>query len=179
MFFPNPYLVEESTRFLFFALVWTELESHMTLQQEPRFYISLESACCLFFVYSHELHSRESYDMDLFYHLKENFKNFLFDSIIMGKSFENLSYLSGCLLSQRWKFRGIRSKALWGIESDLAYKRLSGVVSQFILWSGSLWHPLSITMLKNRRIFFISNFKTNVCFLYMTLRLGVANNHIN
>ena len=153
MFFPNPYLVEESTRFLFFALVWTELESHMTLQQEPRFYIPLESTCCLFFVYSHELHSRESYDMDLFYHLKENFKNFLFDSIIMGKSFENLSYLSSCLLSQRWKFRGIRSKALRGIESDLAYKRLSGAVSQFILWSGSLWHPLSITMLTNKRIF--------------------------
>ena len=134
----------------------------MTLQQEPRFHIPLESTCCLFVVYSHELHSRESYDMDLFYQLKENFKNFLFDSIIMGKSFENLSYLSSCLLSQRWKFRGIRSKALRGIESDLAYKRLSGaykrlsgVVLQFILWSGSLWLPLSITMLKNKRIFLL------------------------
>ena len=30
--------------------------------------------------------------MDLFYLLKENFKNLLFDLLIMGRSFENLSY---------------------------------------------------------------------------------------
>ena len=36
--------------------------------------------------------------MDLLYLLKENFKNLLFDLLIIGKRFENLSYLSSCLL---------------------------------------------------------------------------------
>ena len=34
--------------------------------------------------------------MDLLYLLKENFKNLLFDLLITGRSFENLSYLSSC-----------------------------------------------------------------------------------
>ena len=36
--------------------------------------------------------------MDLLYLLKENFKNLLFDLLIIGRSFENLSYLSSCSL---------------------------------------------------------------------------------
>ena len=85
--------------------------------------------------------------MDLFYLLQKNFKNLLFDSLITRRSFESLSYLSSCPFSQRWRFRGIRSNLLWGIESDLAYTKISGVVSQYILQS-NIWYPLSSGMLK-------------------------------
>ena len=34
-----------------------------------------------------------NHTMDLFYLLKENFKNFLYDLLITGRNFENLSYL--------------------------------------------------------------------------------------
>ena len=91
--------------------------------------------------------------MDLLYLLKENFKNLLFDLLITGENFENLSYLSSFLLSQRWRFRRIHSNVLRGIESNHAYTKVLGVASQYILRSGSLWHPLSSSMLKNRRIF--------------------------
>ena len=74
--------------------------------------------------------------MDLLYLLKEKFKNLLFDLLITGRSFENFSYLSRCLLPQKWRFWRIRSNVLRGIESDLAYTRVSGIASQYILWSG-------------------------------------------
>ena len=41
--------------------------------------------------------------MDLFYLLKDNFKNLLFDLFIMDRIFENLSYLPSTSLSQRWR----------------------------------------------------------------------------
>ena len=85
--------------------------------------------------------------MVLFYLLKENFKNLLFDSLITEKSFDNLSYLSSCLLSQRWRFRRMHSNILRGIESDLTYTKVSGIAPRYILWSGRLWHPLSRSML--------------------------------
>ena len=110
----------------------------------------------------------------MFFPLKENLKN-LFDSLSTGSSFENLSYLSKvfpCL-----KDGDLCSNILPGIESDLAYTEVSGVVCQYILQSGSLWHPLSSSMLKIAKCF-ISNFKINVCFFSMTVLLGEANNHI-
>ena len=71
----------------------------------------------------------------------ENFKNFLFDSLITRRSFENLSYLSSYSLSQRWRFRRIRSNVLRGIEVLRGIARhwglRSGVVSEYILRSGS------------------------------------------
>ena len=39
--------------------------------------------------------------IDLMYLLKEIFKNLLFDLLITGKGFQNLSYLSNCLLSRK------------------------------------------------------------------------------
>ena len=92
-----------------------------------------------------------NHTMDLLYLLKENFK--LFDLLITGRSFENLSYLSSCSLLQRSRFRRIRSNVLRNIESDLAYTEVSGVASKYILRSGSLWHPLSSSMPGNKRIF--------------------------
>ena len=94
-----------------------------------------------------------NHGMDLFYPLKESFQNLLFDSLITGKSFENLSYLSSFSFSQRWRFRRIYLNVLRGIESDLAYTKVLGIVSEYILRCESLWHPLSSSMLKNKRIF--------------------------
>ena len=70
--------------------------------------------------------------MGLLYLQKENFKNLLFNLLITGTSFENLSYLSSCSLSQRWKFWRIRSNVLRDIESDFAYTKVSGAASQYI-----------------------------------------------
>ena len=42
-----------------------------------------------------------NHSMDLLYLLKEIFKKLLLDFLIIGRGFENLSYLSSCLLSQR------------------------------------------------------------------------------
>ena len=54
----------------------------------------------------------------------------------------------------------------------------SGVVSQYILRSGSGGTHEAVACLRITN-FFISSFKTNVCFLSMTVQLGVVNNHIN
>ena len=42
--------------------------------------------------------------MDLLNLLKENFKDLLSDLLITRRSFENLSYLSSCSLSQRLRY---------------------------------------------------------------------------
>ena len=89
--------------------------------------------------------------LDLFCPSKENFINLLFNSLIKGRSFENLSYLSSCLLSQRWKFQRISSNALRGIELDIACIKVSGVVSHCILLTVNLWDPLNNDMLRNKQ----------------------------
>ena len=132
-FSPNPHLVEETTCFLFFApwcdLNWT-IKAYVSAKR-TQIYIPLESTCCLFSMPTvmSSVTGESNHTMDLFYLLKENFKNLLFDTIITEKSFENLSYLSSCSLSQRRKFWRICSNVLQGIEYDLAYTKVSGVVS--------------------------------------------------
>ena len=150
-------------------MVCDELNSHIPLQQGIRFYIFLESTFLFVAYYQTFL----TVTMDLLYLLKENFKNILFDLLITGRSFENLPYLWSCLLSQRWRSWRIRSNVLRGVESDLAYTKVSGFAFQY-MWSGSLWHPLSSSMLKIE--FFHYNFKTNACFLTMAVQLRVAKN---
>ena len=150
-------------------MVCDELNSHIPLQRGIRFYIFLESTFLFVAYYQTFL----TVTMDLLYLLKENFKNILFDLLITGRSFENLPYLWSCLLSQRWRSWRIRSNVLRGIESDLAYTKVSGFAFQY-MWSGSLWHPLSSSMLKIE--FFHYNFKTNACFLTMAVQLRVAKN---
>ena len=150
-------------------MVCDELNSHIPLQQGIRFYIFLESTFLFVAYYQTFL----TVTMDLLYLLKENFKNILFDLLITGRSFENLPYLWSCLLSQRWRSWRIRSNVLRGIESDLAYTKVSGFAFQY-MWSGSLWHPLSSSMLKIE--FFHYSFKTNACFLTMAVQLRVAKN---
>ena len=45
------------------------------------------------------------------------------------------------------------SNILQSIEPDLAYTKVSGVVSQYILRLGHLWHSLSSSMLKSKKFF--------------------------
>ena len=66
-----------------------------------------------------------------------------------------------------------------GIESDITFTKLSGDISQYLLRSGSLLHPLSKSMTKNKQNVSLEIFKTSVCFLSMTVQIGLANNHIN
>ena len=40
----------------------------------------------------------ETHTMDLYYLLKESFKNLLFEYLITGRSFENMPYLSNVLV---------------------------------------------------------------------------------
>ena len=104
-FSPNPHLVKELTCFPFFApwygLNWT------TYPYVPatRTQISYSSWIAIYSLPTAMNSVTGNHLSDLFYLLKENFKNLLFDSLIMGRSFEKLSYLSSCSLSQRWRFR--------------------------------------------------------------------------
>ena len=62
-----------------------------------------------------------------------------------------------------------------GIESEITFTKVSGDVSQYIWRSKSLWHPLSSSIPKNKQNVSLEIFKTSVCFLFMTVQLGVAN----
>ena len=105
-----------------------------------------------------------NHTMGLLYLQKENFKNLLFNLLITGTSFENLSYLSSCSLSQRWKFWRIRSNVLRDIESDFAYTKVSGAASQYI---GLEAYGTQLEV-ENKADIFINNFKINACFLNCT-----------
>ena len=119
----------------------------------------------------------ENHAMVLLYLLKENFKNILFNLLITGRIFKNLSYLWSRLLSQRWRFWRICSNVWPGIESDLAYTKVSLVASQYILWSGSLWYPVRSSMLKNKQFFSLVISKLMPAF--STVQIDAAKNHIN
>ena len=133
--------------------------------------------CCLFISYCHEFLNRESYDGFVVPVERELEKNLLFDFLITGRSLENLSYLSSCSLSQRWRFWRIHSNVLRGIESDLAYTNVSGVTFQYTLWSGSLWYPVRSSMRKNKQILLLAISKLMPAF--STVQLDVAKNRIN
>ena len=58
-----------------------------------------------------------NHTMNLLYLLNENFnfkQNLLFDLLITGRNFDNLSYFSSSSLSQRWKFLGSPPNKLYG-----------------------------------------------------------------
>ena len=88
-----------------------------------------------------------------------------------------MSYLSSCLLSQRWRFWRTHSNVLKGIESDLACTKVMGVASQSILWSGSLWYQVRSSMLKSKWILLVVISK--LIPVISTVHLDVAKNHIN
>ena len=118
-----------------------------------------------------------NHTMDLMYLLIENFKNLLFDLLIIGRSSKNLSYLSSCSLSQRWRFWRILSNVLREIKSDLAYTKVLRYVSKYILWFGSLWYPARSSTLKNEWLFLLVISKS--VSVFSTVQLDPVKNHIN
>ena len=79
-------------------MVCSELNSHMPLQQ---YFIFLLNRLAVYSLPTNMSSLTGNHTMDLFYLLKENFKNLLFDLLIRGRSFENLPCLSSYLLSQK------------------------------------------------------------------------------
>ena len=121
--------------------------------------------------------------MGLFSQLEENFKYFLCNSLITGRSFKNLSYLFSYPLSRQWAFPGIPLNILPVIESSMASTKVSVVDFQYFLRSGTLWHLLSSSIPNNKRNIALLISKlvsgSSVWFLSMTVQPGVANNHIS
>ena len=117
-------------------MIWSELNCiAICLCNKDPYFIFLSNGLVVYFMPTAISFVKGNHTRDLFQLLKENFKNLLFDSLIMGRSSQNLSYLSNCSLSQR-RFQRICSNLLRGIESDLAYTKVLGVFSKYILWSG-------------------------------------------
>ena len=121
--------------------------------QGPKCYIPLKSACSLFVTYYREFHNRESKIARWIFsprwkrtlkisHLTLSWRRtgklmdwFLYDnglhhervnSLKTGGSFENLSHLSSCSLSQRWRFQRKHSNVSWGIDARIGCTKLSG-----------------------------------------------------
>ena len=96
----NPHLVEGATCFSFFAPCYG-------LNSSPWRHASCSKYQDFIFLLNWHVYSlptatssvTKNHTMDLLYLLKENFKNLLLDSLITGRKFENLLYLSSCSLS--------------------------------------------------------------------------------
>ena len=116
--------------------------------------------------------------MDFFSLLKVNFKYLLFNSVITKRSFENCSYLSSCLLPQWRIFRRI---LYWSValNQTLILQKYWGTSSNLFYGLEAYSPLLSKSMPKNKRNVSWEIFKTSVCFLSMTIQLGIANNHIS
>ena len=121
------------------TLIWFEL-NHIAIRLCNKYpcYIILLNRLVVYLLPTAMSSKIGNQTMDLFYLLKENCKSILFDSLITGRNFDNLSYLPNSLLSQRWRFRKILSKVLQCTESNFAYTKVSGVIFQYIFGYGSL-----------------------------------------
>ena len=126
-------------------MVCNELSSHMPLQQETR-YIFFVNRLVVYSFPTAVNSLTGDHTINFFYLLKMNFRNLLFDLLITGHIFENLTYLSSCSLSKSLRFQRINCK------SDLAYIKALGINCQYILWSGSLWHPLNSSIARTKEI---------------------------
>ena len=92
-----------------------------------------------------------------------------------SRSCENCSYLSSCSFPQRWKF--IQT---WHWITHYFYNYFSkSIGGRLLIYFTCYVHPLSKIMPKNKQNISLEIFKTSVCFLSMTVQLGLANNHIN
>ena len=87
--------------------------------------------------------------LDLFYLLKRNFKNLLFDSLFMQRSFENLQLF----VVTKMEIPKNTLKRIMRHSIRPCLHKYRGFVSQYMLRSVSLWQPLTNSMLKNKRIF--------------------------
>ena len=94
-FFPNPDLVVEATCFLSLHLDKVCSEINSRLPRRKIEFIFLFNRLVVYSLPTAMSSLTGNNTIDLFYLLRENFKNLLFDLSITGWSFENLSYLSG------------------------------------------------------------------------------------
>ena len=94
------------------------------------FYVPLESTCYLFIAYCHEFFNKD-HAMDLLYLLKENFKNLLFDLLIIGRSSRI------CLIYQVDCYHKDEDSEEY---AQTYYEALNQtLLRQYIIWPGSLW----------------------------------------
>ena len=133
-----------------------------------RFYNPLELTCCLFFAYCHEfINSMVPYTWT------ELQKSTVWLINYWKELREFVLFIKLFVITKM----NILKNLLRGIESDLAYTKASGVASQYILWSRSLWHPVRSSMRKNKRHFSLVILKLMSAF--STVQLDLAKNHIN
>ena len=147
----------------------------MLLQQRLRFYIPREWTC-LFFAYCHEFRRMELYDGFILPVERELKKSSIW-LINHGKELWEFVLFIKLFVVRKISFQRIHLNVLRDIGSDLAYTKVSGVVCQFILRSGSLWPPLSISMHKIKPPFSLVISKLMSAFS-LTVQFGVVNNHI-
>ena len=127
-------------------MVCTELHSHMSLQQRPRFYVPLEFTWYLFVAYYLKFRDREPCSTCWKRILTHNHAQ-------KHREFVLIIVLSFCCHKDEDsdKNRLKRIKRHW---IRPCYTKVSGgTFSQYVLWSGSIRHPLCSSMLKNKRFF--------------------------
>ena len=109
--------------FLFHLILSVMNWTAVCLCNRKLYFIFLLNRPAVYFLPTAMSFSTANHKMDLFYLLKENFKNLLLDLLITGRSFENWSDLSSCFLSQRWRFWRIRSMHYETLNHSLLAKK--------------------------------------------------------
>ena len=119
--------------------------------------------CCLL------ISLTENHMMDLLYLLKENFRHLVFNLLITGRASRI------CLIYQVVFYHKDEDSVeyIWTYYEALDQTLLT----QYILWSGSLWYAVRSSMLKNKRIFSLVILKLTPAFT--TVQLDVARDHFN
>ena len=139
-------------------MVRFELHSHMPLQG-LKCYIPFEWACCLLFATARSLLIKNHRAMDLFSSFKE-----LLIMLFIVTMIQILNMLK-CIT--RYQIR------------HFLYKSIGGVF-QYTLWSASLWHLPSSSILKKKRNVSLVFLKlVHICFFSLTIQLFLRPYNIN
>ena len=107
-------------------VVWIELNSNMSLQAPKMLSHSNRFVIYSMFTAMSSLIGNHRFVGGFFFPVKRVLKLSLFNWLITARSFRNLSRLSSCSFSQRFRFRRIRSNISQGTESDSVCIKLSG-----------------------------------------------------
>ena len=126
-------------------MVCNELSSHMPLQQETR-YIFFVNRLVVYSFPTAVNSLTGDHTINFFYLLKMNFRNLLFDSFNHETYFREFDLFIKLFVVKSLRFQRINCK------SDLAYIKALGINCQYILWSGSLWHPLNSSIARTKEI---------------------------
>ena len=139
-----------------------------------RFYIPLELACSLFVAYCHEILNRGSYDGLVAPVERELWKSPIWLINQWKELREFALFIKSFVITMNTLERITTFR---GIESDLAHTKVSGVASQYILWSESLWYPAKSNIHKNKCIF--SLVISKLISALSTVQIDAAKNYIN